>query len=105
MLTSCWSSGDAGPVAFCISEGALDKDQIHSFNMANKGTAMVISSGSKTHFMSGEILVEVFEQLYGVAFARQRQRLGLRPDSMGALVCDAWGGTFTHQKGIHIRRP
>lgn len=104
VLTSSWSSGDPGPIAFCVSEGSMSTEEQHAFNMRNQGVAYVVTSGSKTHFMNGETYAVVLEQLYSAAFVKQRKALGLPPDALGALLCDAWTGTFSRNRGLHLRR-
>lgn len=54
--------------------------------------------------MSGETFAVMLEQLYSVAFAKQRAAPGLPPNALGALLCDAWTGTFSKNRGLHFRR-
>lgn len=104
VLTSSWSSGAPGPIGFCVSEGAMSSEQLHEFNLKNKGIAYCLTSGTRSHFMCGETYAVMLEQLYSVAFANQRIALGLPPNALGALLCDAWTGTFSKNRGLHLRR-
>ena len=45
------------------------------FNREFAGVAMVTSSGSSSHFMTGDTLIQMMEQLLGAAFAKQRDLL------------------------------
>lgn len=75
VLTSCWSSGHAGPVAFCLPEGAITKEQLELFNRKHRGIAYCLTSGSNTHFMNAEVLCQVLEQLYSPALDLHKARL------------------------------
>lgn len=74
VLTSTWSDGQPGPLAYCVPEGRLTHEKISSYNQAHKGTSMIVTSGTKSHFMSAETLNIIMEQLYSPAFARQRAK-------------------------------
>lgn len=74
VLTSSWSDGSAGPVAFCVPEGAVKGDEILAFNRAHAGKYMLLTSGGKSHFMTADTLLQVFEQLYSPALALQRAK-------------------------------
>lgn len=74
VLTSSWSDGRAGPVAFCIPEGRLTASEINAYNMSNYGRSYIMTSSTKSHFMTGEVMACLLEQLYSPAFAQQRAR-------------------------------
>jgi hypothetical protein len=44
------------------------------YNLANAGRSLVLSSETASHFMSGESLLVIYEQLYSAAFAQQRAK-------------------------------
>ena len=48
--------------------------EMAQFNQAHHGYSMVVSSGTSTHFMQGENLCQLMEQLYSPAFHIQRQK-------------------------------
>ena len=77
VLTSSWSDGSCGPIAFTVPEGAMKPDEIVSFNSEHSGEAMVLTSGSNTHFMCSDTLLQVYEQLLSPALEQQRGRLGV----------------------------
>ena len=74
VLTSSWSDGTAGPLAFTVPEGKLSAEAIKQFNEKHAGRAMVLTSGTSSHFMTGDTLVQVYEQLYSPALALQRAK-------------------------------
>ena len=73
-MTSSWSDGTAGPIAFCIPDGRMPQELITKFNMDNVGESFVFTSGSSSHFMTADTLDQVFEQLFSPALAKQRKR-------------------------------
>ena len=74
VLTSSWNTGEPGPIAYCVPEGAIPPEDVVSYNKSHHGRSMIVFSGTGSHFMSGEVLLQVFEQLYSPAFAAQRAR-------------------------------
>ena len=74
-LTSSWSDGSAGPICFCIPEGRLNASEIADFNKANVGRSYIVASGTKSHFMSADSLLQIFEQVYSPALRLQRQKI------------------------------
>lgn len=74
VLTSSWSDGSMGPLAFTIPEGCAKQADIVRFNEAYAGKAMVISSGTNSHFMTAQTLIQVLEQLVSPALEIQRAR-------------------------------
>ena len=52
----------------------MSTELMNQFNDQHRGVAMVISSGSSTHFMNGTSFLLVLKQLYSEAFKRQRER-------------------------------
>ena len=74
VLTSSWSDGRPGPVAFCVAEGKLRPADIQKWNAEHVGSSLIISSQTPTHFMNAESLIVVLEQLYSPAFEAQRKR-------------------------------
>lgn len=75
-MTSIWSDGQAGPLAFCVAEGRMTQEEMVAFNTAHVGEALVLSSGSGTHFTTADVVLYIYEQLYSVALAKQRDRQG-----------------------------
>lgn len=74
VLTSSWSDGTPGPIAFCCPDGALSVSEIQEFNASHVASAMVVPSGTNSHFMTSDTLLQVWEQLYSPALAKQRSR-------------------------------
>ncbi|CAK9114704.1 Uncharacterized protein (Fragment), partial [Durusdinium trenchii] len=107
VLTSSWSDGTPGPIAFCCPDGALSVSEIQEFNASHVASAMVVPSGTNSHFMTSDTLLQVWEQLYSPALAKQRSRYGLKLDDPGAeaaFLADAWSGTHSSSKGEDARR-
>ena len=73
-MTSSWSTGEPGPVAISIPEGALSPEKMKAYNLAHAGQSLVLSSETSSHFMSGESLLVIYEQLYSAAIAQQRAK-------------------------------
>ena len=61
-------------MAFCIPEGGVKGEEILAFNRAHMGKYMLLTSGGKSHFMTADTLLQVFEQLYSPALALQRAK-------------------------------
>ena len=74
VMTSAWSTSEPGPIAISIPEGALSSEKMKEYNLANAGRSLVLSSETASHFMSGESLLVIYEQLYSAAFAQQRAK-------------------------------
>lgn len=74
-LTSSWSNGVAGPICFCLAEGSAPAAKVREWNCQHVGEAMIIFSGTNSHFMSASSLLEVLDQCYSVALEKQRQRI------------------------------
>ena len=85
-LTSSWSDGSAGPIVFCIPEGRMTAAQMHEWNSSHVGSSYVLSSGSRTHFMTADTLLQVFEQVYSPALEKQSKRPAVCAVSDGLLV-------------------
>lgn len=73
-MTSTWSDGSRGPICFSCPEGSIDATTIRKFNDEHVGTAMILTSGSKTHYMTSDVMLQVMEQLYSAALSMQRTR-------------------------------
>lgn len=73
-LTTSWSTGEPGPIAYCIAEGVMNKETIVEYNSKNHGRSMILTSGTSSHFMSSETFLVVLEQLFSPAFEIQRNR-------------------------------
>ena len=78
-LTSSWSDGTGGPICFSIPEGRMTHAQMTEWNKTHIGRSYVLSSGTKSHFMSADTLLQVFEQVYSPALQMQREK---RPSSL-----------------------
>ena len=73
-LTSSWSDGTAGPIAFCLPEGKISPQDAAAYNRENRGRSFVMTSGTESHFMSGEVLAVMMDQLISPAMEKQRQK-------------------------------
>ena len=73
-VTTSWSDGTAGPIAFCVPEGRISAEEMAKFNKEHRGRSYVLSSGSKTHFLTADTLLILYEQLFSPALVLQRQR-------------------------------
>ena len=73
-VTTSWSDGTAGPIAFCVPEGRISAEEMAKFNKEHRGRSYVLSSGSKTHFLTADTLLILYEQLFSPALMLQRQR-------------------------------
>jgi len=103
VLTRSWSTGDPGPIAYCLPEGTMKSSEMTEFNKKHHGYAMVFSSTTDSHFMTGETLCMVYEQLYSPALALQRKRLNVGREAKAAVICDAWTGTLKKTDGLALR--
>ena len=74
VLTTSWSDGTGGPLAFCLPEGTMSQEAVVRWNAQHLGRAMIVFSGTNSHFMSANVLLEVFEQLISPALRLQRAR-------------------------------
>ena len=63
-----------GPLAFTVPEGAMKQSDIACFNEEYAGRAMILTSGSNSHFMCSDTLCQVYEQLLSPALEIQRAR-------------------------------
>lgn len=52
----------------------MSSEEMAKYNAKNVGHSFVVSSGSKSHFMCGETLAVMMEQLLSPALELQRQR-------------------------------
>ena len=52
----------------------MTQEQMVEFNNRHLGEAVVMSSGSATHFTTADTVLYIFEQVYSVALAKQRAR-------------------------------
>ena len=75
VLTSSFSDGAPGPVAFCLPEGKISPQEALAFNRANHGRAYVLTSGTDSHFMTGEVLAVLLDQLISPALEKQRLKI------------------------------
>ncbi|CAK9114494.1 Uncharacterized protein (Fragment) [Durusdinium trenchii] len=82
----------SGPIAFCVAEGHISGQDIVDYNLKNYGRSMVVTSGGSSHFMTGETMMIMMEQLISPALKLQRERHGLSDQDRAALLCDAWTG-------------
>lgn len=74
VLTTSWSDGTPGPIAFCVAEGHISGQDIVDYNLKNYGRSMVVTSGGSSHFMTGETMMIMMEQLISPALKLQRER-------------------------------
>ncbi|CAK9116427.1 unnamed protein product [Durusdinium trenchii] len=84
VLTSSWSDGSKGPLAFCIPEGAMTAQEIQKWNQEHEVRHFIINSHSE-----------------------MCQRFGLDINDESALcgfICDAWTGTYAESRGEAPRR-
>ena len=82
VLTTSWSDGTPGPIAFCVPEGKMPSAEIQKWNREHVGRSLIITSQTPTHFMNGEILVVIMEQLFSPALEAQRARQPVREASI-----------------------
>ena len=73
-LTSSWSDGSRGPICFCIPEGALPAKAIREWNKQHIGLSYIVCSGTSSHFMQSDTLLEIFDQCYSAGIALQRAK-------------------------------
>lgn len=52
----------------------MDAQSIKLWNDAHHGTSLILTSGSKTHFMTSQTLLQVYEQLISPAVQLQRAK-------------------------------
>lgn len=52
----------------------MSQQDMVAFNHSHVGEALVLSSGSATHFTTADVVLYIYEQLYSVALAKQRSR-------------------------------
>lgn len=52
----------------------MNQSDIVSWNKSHVGRAMIVTSGASSHFMSANVLLEIFEQMISPAFHLQRSR-------------------------------
>ena len=52
----------------------MKASEIQSFNSRHVGEALVLTSGSSSHFMCSDSILTVFEQLLSPALEKQRSR-------------------------------
>lgn len=52
----------------------MSQEDMIRFNDAHIGEALVVTSGSATHFTTADVVLHIYEQLYSVALAKQRKR-------------------------------
>ena len=75
VLTTSWSDGTRGPLAFCVPDGKITPEEQRAWNVAHKGRSYVLTSGTRSHFMTADTLLQLFEQLFSPALQQQRDRL------------------------------
>ncbi|CAL1164996.1 unnamed protein product [Cladocopium goreaui] len=103
-LTSSWADGSRGPICFCLPEGAIPAASMREWNAKHVGASYIISTETSSHFMHSNSLLEIYDQCYSVAFHLQRKKLGLSDSDRGAVICDAWTGSFSRSRGEETRR-
>lgn len=74
VLTSSWSDGSRGPLAFCVPEGAMPVNSVKEWNNNHIGESMIVTSQSSTHFMNSDTMLQILEQLVSPALEKQRAR-------------------------------
>lgn len=52
----------------------MSQQDIHSFNLKHYGKAWIMTSGTSSHFMSGECLAVMLEQVISPALQLQRKK-------------------------------
>ena len=78
VLTTSWSDGSRGPLAFCVPDGKVSPEAQAAWNVAHKGKSYILTSGSGTHFMTADTLLQLYDQLFSPAVELQRAKLTAR---------------------------
>ena len=64
-ITSTWANGEAGPMGLCISNGFISQADIIAINNKWPGQFFVMESGTESHFMTADTVVQFFRELIG----------------------------------------
>ncbi|CAE7900180.1 unnamed protein product [Symbiodinium microadriaticum] len=104
VCASTWACGSPGPVAISVPQGTLSAKTISKWNEEYKGVAYWIVSTTESHMMTGESVLELYENLFTPAFKLQRHARGLTLKDRGLLICDAFTGFHSGSAGLDVRR-
>ena len=91
--------GAEGPLIYVFGEGTVPEKIIDELNEKFAGEIFILSSGKHTHFMDGQITVDMWQKCFTPAFARRRQVLGLDLSARGALLFDGFTGNWGQHWG------
>ena len=103
-VSSTWSDGSPGPVAFNVKHGILLEKDIKKINRSQLGLVYIMVSNTESHFMNADTTLELFRELYGPAFHARRRFLELDDTAPGLLLADAFTGNHASLKGEQERR-
>lgn len=59
-------------MGFCLPNGAMKVECMNDFNSKFFGQAMVVASGSKSHFMTADVWLQMLEQMISPALKIHR---------------------------------
>lgn len=104
VVTSTWSSGEAGPLGICVPDGFMGQAEMESFNQQWLGQAFIFRSESVSHFMTSDTYLVLLHGLISPALSRQRQKLGVPATTKALLLCDGWTGFHSHKAGADTAR-
>lgn len=82
-------------MCFCMPEGSIPAPEIRAWNSKHVGLAYIVSSGTQSHFMQSNTLLEVFDQCYSAAVKLQRNKfLGVRTlEFRMSIALSMWHGS------------
>ena len=66
-VTSCWGSGEVGPLGVCIPSGSVPLSFLRDFNSEWHGHVYIFESGSESHFMSSDTTILYLQNLISPA--------------------------------------
>ena len=68
------------------------------------GKALFLMSGTDSHMMNGETVLQLYQELYSDGFKARRLRHGLTHQHRGLLLCDGFTGSHAESGGLAQRR-
>ena len=77
---------------------------MNDLNARFKGKALFLMSGTDSHMMNGETVLQLYQELYSDGFKAQRLRHGLTHQHRGLLLCDGFTGSHAESGGLAQRR-
>ena len=101
---STWGDGTPGPVAFSVPYQGMPGQLMTDLNARFKGKALFLMSGTDSHMMNAETVLQLYQELYSDGFKSQRLRHGLTHQHRGLLLCDGFTGSHAESAGLAQRR-